>query len=69
LTGLGAFIKGSPRKKYTVVGALREIRWPKKCTQDAKIDEKFLQVIEKLVKEINRMFMKGISNGWHTYFE
>ena len=60
LTRLGAFLKGSPRKKFAVVGALGEIRWPKKGIQDAKIDEKFLQVIEKLVKEINRVFMKGI---------
>jgi hypothetical protein len=42
------------------VGALREIGWLKIGTQDAKIDKKFLQVIEKLVKEINRMFMKRI---------
>jgi hypothetical protein len=60
LTRLGAFLKGSPRKKYAVVGALREIGWPKNGTQDAKIEEKFLQVIGKLVKEIDWMFMKGI---------
>ena len=52
LTMLRDFLKGSSTKKDMVVGALHKIGWMKKGKVDAEIDEKFLQVIGKSVKEI-----------------
>jgi hypothetical protein len=52
LTMLRDFLEGSLTKKDTVVEALRRIGWTEKDRAEAEIDNKFLQVIGKSMKEI-----------------